>query len=75
MFCSGLKRVDVVVRFGDQEPLFIEQIEYDANFVKKFILPQLHHFYCKAVLPEYFTKRVKRGLPLYIHGGWEKFCS
>ena len=30
-------------------------------------------FYCRAVLPELFTKRIKQGLKLYLHGGWTNF--
>ena len=73
MFCTGLKRVDLVVWFGDKQPLFIQKIDYDGDFVKNSILPQLTHFYTRAVLPEFFTKRVKRGYKLYIHGGWGKY--
>eukprot|EP00795_Rhopilema_esculentum_P014253 gene14253-5279_t len=71
MFCTGLKRVDLVVWFGDQQSLFIQKHDFDEDFVKNSIPPQLSHFYTRAVLQEFFTKRVKRGYKLYIHGGWE----
>ena len=63
MFCSGLKKTDLVVWFGDQDQEFVHSIVYDEQ--------QLKFFYCRAVLPEYFTRCVKRGLKLYLHGGWE----
>ena len=69
-FCSGLMKTDLVVWFGDQEPLFVHSIVYDEQFISS-CLPQLKFFYCRAVLPEFFTRRVKRGLKLYLHGGWE----
>ena len=73
MFCSGLRKVDLVVWFGDNQPLFIQSIIYDEHFDQNSILPQLNFFYRRAVLPEFFTKHSKRGLKLYLHGGWEKF--
>ncbi len=75
MLCSGLRRVDLVVLFGDSQPLFIQQISYDKSFVHHSLLAQLNYFYGRAVLPQFFTKRVQRGLKLYIHCGWEKFSS
>ena len=75
MFCSGLKRIDLVVWFGDDQPLFIETIKYIENFMQTSVLPQLKFFYCRAVLPEYHTRRVKRGEKLYSQGGWENFSK
>ena len=70
MFCTGLTRVDLVVWFGDKEPLFVSSIKYDEKFIDS-CLGELKFFYCRAILPEFFTKRVQRGLKLYLHGGWE----
>ena len=73
MFCADIMRTDFVVWFGDGEPLFVETIFYDENFMSKFVLPQLEFFYCRAVLPEFFTRRVERGLLLYLQGSWKNF--
>ena len=73
MFCADVMRTDFVVWFGDEEPLFVETIFYDEHFTSKFVLPQLQIFYCRAVLPEFFTRRVERCLLLYLQGGWENF--
>ena len=73
MFCATLQRVDLVVWFGGSEPLFTDTIQYDEEFMLNYLLPRLKYFYCKAVLPELFTKRVKHGLKLYLHGGWENY--
>ncbi|XP_065056985.1 uncharacterized protein LOC135685107 [Rhopilema esculentum] len=73
MFCSGLKTIDFVVWFGNSEPLFVETIWFDVDFVTSYMLPRLEFFYCRAVLPELFTKRIKQGLKLYLHGGWTNF--
>ena len=35
MFCSGLRKGDLVVWFGDNQPLFIQSIMYDEHFVQK----------------------------------------
>ena len=70
MYCSGLKRVDLTVWFVDSEPLCIVTIHCDEKFMEKHVLPRLEYFYVRAVLPELFTKRVKRGYRLYLHGGW-----
>ena len=35
------------------------------------VLPKLKFFYCRAILPEIFTKPVKRGLKLYLLVAWE----
>ena len=71
MFCANLQRVDLVVWFGSGQPLYVETISYDEEFKANFVLPRIQYFFCRAVLPELFTKRVKQGLKLYLHGGWE----
>ena len=60
MFCSGLKTIDFVVWFGNSEPLFVETIWFDVDFVTSYMLPCLEFFYCRAVLLESFTKRIKQ---------------
>ena len=54
MFCANLRKVDFVVWFGDNEPLFKETICYDEDFMLNFVFPRLKYFYCRAVLPEFF---------------------
>eukprot|EP00794_Sanderia_malayensis_P016367 gene16367-biopygen12059 len=73
MFCANLKRVDFVAWFGGSEPLFVDSITYDEDFVLEYMLPRLKFFYCRAILPEFFTRRVKHGFKLYLHGGWLSF--
>ena len=70
MFCANLFRIDLVVWFGDKEPLFIETLFFDELFWKSKILPGLDFFYRRAVLPEFYTRRVQNGKKLYLHGGW-----
>ena len=50
MYCSGLKRIDLAVWFGDSEPLCIVTIHCDEKFMEKHILPKLEYFYVRAVL-------------------------
>ena len=35
MYCSGLKRVDLAIWFGDSEPLYIVTIQHDEKFMEK----------------------------------------
>lgn len=72
MFCSNLRKIAFVVWFGDEKPLHVEDIEFDLAFWNK-TLPKLVYFYHVACLPEFFTKRVERGLKLYLHGRWKHF--
>ena len=69
MYCSGVKREDLAVWFGDSEPLCIVTIHYDEKFMENHVLLRLEYFHVRAVLPELFTKHVKRGYRLYLHGG------
>ena len=32
MYCSGLKKIDVIVWFGDKEHLFVQLIKYDGVY-------------------------------------------
>ena len=73
MFCSDFKKVDLVVWFGDDEPLYKETIRYDEEFMLNYALPRLEYFYCRAVLPEFFTNCVKNGFQLYLHDGWSNY--
>ena len=68
MYSTGSRRVDFVVWFGDEKPLLIITNHYDEQFMKT-CFARLQYFYVGAILPEHFTKRVKRGLKLYLHGG------
>ena len=74
MFCADLQMIDFVVWFGDEISLHVETIYFDADFWRR-ILPKLTYFYNTACLPEFFTRRVERGLKLYLHGGWKHFCQ
>ena len=67
------EKVYLVVWFGDNEPLYIETIYYDEDFMLSFVIPRVVYFYCRAVLPEFFTNRVKHGSKLYLHGGWTNY--
>ena len=66
ILCTGMRRIDLVVWFGDQEPLFVLPIFYDEEFINSCI-SLLKFFYCQAVLPEFYTKRVQRVSKLYLH--------
>ena len=71
MFCANFERVGFVVWFGGSEPLFVDSMPYDKELVLHYMLPRLQFFYQRVILPELFTKRVKRGYKLYFHGGWK----
>ena len=60
MFCTQLKRVDFVVCFGKNVPLYVETVTFDENFWQQ-ILPRIEVFFKRAVVPELFTLRVQRG--------------
>ena len=70
LFCSNLDRVDFVVWLGDHEPLHIESIFFNEIFWSSKVLPGLSFSHRRAVLAEYFTRRVAEGKKLYLHGGW-----
>ena len=70
MFCADLFRVDFVVWFGDYNPLYTETIFFDELFWSSKVLSGLDFFYRRAVLPEYFTRRVARDKKLYLQDGW-----
>ena len=70
MFCANLIRTDFIVWFGDDEPIYDETIFFDELFWNSMVLPGLDFFYSRAVLPEFYTRRVRNNKKLYIHGGW-----
>ena len=72
MFCNNLNRVDLVVWFGNDKPLFVETVTFDDKFWK-IALNKIDFFYRRAVMPEIITRRVQRGGKLYLHGGWKNF--
>ena len=37
ILCTGMRRIDLVVWFGDQEPLFVLPIFYDEEFINSCI--------------------------------------
>ena len=45
MFCSNLNRVDLVVWFGNDKPLFVETVTFDDKFWKS-TLSRIEFFYC-----------------------------
>ena len=59
MFCANLIRRDFILWFGDDEPLYVEIILFDELFWNSMVLPGLDFFYRRAVLPEFYTRRVQ----------------
>ena len=55
MFCTQLRRLDFVVYFGKNVPLYVETVTFDENFWQK-ILPRIEFFFRRAVVPELFTR-------------------
>lgn len=72
MFVCELSWVDFVVWFGPGN-LSVTRILFDNDWWHDKALPRIDYFYRKAFLPEIFTKRVKRGLPLYGNKGWKPY--
>ena len=70
MFSTQLKRVNFLVYFGKNVPLYDGTIKFDENFWEQ-ILPRTEFFFRRAVFPELFTRRVQRGQKLYQHSGWK----
>lgn len=71
LYCSNLelKGIIFVVYFGEDKPLFIENIFFDASCWNEYF-PKIDYFFKKAFFPEMLTRRVQRGKLLYLHGGW-----
>ena len=74
MYVSCLQWVDFVVWFG-ADNLYIQRIVFDKQWWHKEALPKLDYFYRLAFLPEVLTRRVKRGVRLYNHGGWQPYTT
>jgi len=72
MFVCELKWIDFVVWFGPGN-LIVDRIHFEQEWWHSFALPRIDYFYRRAFLPEVFTRRVKRGTPLYNHGKWLNF--
>ena len=72
LYCSNvsLKGIIFTVYFGDNMPLFIENIPFHSSTWYETFLPKIDFFYRRAFLPEIITRRVQRGKLLYLHGGW-----
>ena len=67
MFCTQLRRVDFVVYFGKNVPLYVETLTFDEHFLVQ-VLPRIEFFFRRAVVPGLFTRRVQRGEKLFQHG-------
>ena len=72
MYVCNLEWVDFVVWFGGNN-IFIERIYFNKEWWHQTVLPRLDFFYKRAFLPEFFTRRIERGVKLYAHGGWKSF--
>jgi len=60
---SGRKWCDFVV--WTCKGISVERIFADETFFQECMLPNLRRFYVEAIVPELFSSRVKRGLPLF----------
>lgn len=69
MYVCNLPWVDFVVWLGN-EAVAVQRVLFDSEWWYKEAMPALLYFYKRAFLPEVFTRRVKRGIQLYRHGGW-----
>ena len=69
----ALKGIVFVVYFGEGMPLFKENIFFDNSRWSEELLLRLEYFFKIALFPEMLTKRVERGKPLYLHGGWQPY--
>ena len=74
LYCSDLdlQGISLTVYFGEDKPLFSENIYSDNTWSSDF-LPKIDSFYRRALFPELLTKREQRGKLLYFHGGWLPF--
>ena len=66
----ALKGIVLTVYFGEEMPLFKENICFESSRWHQELLPRLEFFFKLAFFPEMVTKRVERGKLLYLHGGW-----
>ena len=70
LFCTQLKRVDFIVYFGKNVPLYVEIVKFDENFWQQ-ILPRIECFFRRAIVPKLVTRRVQRGEKLHQHSDWK----
>ena len=56
---------DLVVYFGEKQPLFIQRIFKDITFWKK-IIPKLNEVYFCLLLPEIILKRKEQSKYLFL---------
>ena len=56
----ALKGIVFVVYFGDEMPLFRENIFFERSLWNQELLPKLEYFFKRALFPEMVTKRVQR---------------
>ncbi|XP_053386754.1 uncharacterized protein LOC123555858 [Mercenaria mercenaria] len=71
MFCTGLKWVDFVVWFGDDQDIFCERIYFNEKQWYSEYLPVLDLFYKWVFVPELLTRRLERGLSLITPEQWK----
>lgn len=74
MYVCNLPWVDFLVWFGN-DAVTVQRVKFDSEWWYQEAMPTLMFFYKRAFLPEVFTRRVKRGIPLYRHGGWVNYLQ
>ena len=72
MYACNLPWVDFLVWFGN-DVIAVQRVKFERKWWLKEAMPALMFFYIRAFLPEVLTRRVKRGVPLYRHGGWVNY--
>lgn len=72
MYVCQLEWVDFVVWLGG-DSIMKERLSFNREWWFNEALPRLDYFYKRAFLPEVFTRRVKRGIHLYKHNGWQSY--
>lgn len=72
MYVCSLPWVDFLVWFGN-DVVAVQRVKFDREWWLKEAMPALIFFYKRAFLPEVFTRRVKRKVPLYRNGGWVNY--
>ena len=74
MYVCEVKWVDFAVWLGG-DTILIDRIYFNKEWWVKQTLPKIDYFYKRAFLPEVFTRRVERNIPLYKHSGWKPYRS
>jgi len=64
MAITGMKWVDFVIWTKHGDPS-VERIAFDKSMWDSMV-PKLHRFYVQGMVAEFFSKRVQRGIPLYV---------